>query len=287
MNIENLLKELVQKNGSDLHIQTGRIPCIRIEGMLIECNYFPTTNIQVETLFNQLNPSDEAMGVFRDYNTTDFKYKDISLGVFRVNVAKCLSGLSIAIRPVNLSVRTPDQLGFDTNVFKQLSEIKDGLVLFTGPTGSGKSSSIASLVHYTDQTNKHIITLEDPVEYIYEDTKSFITQRELHLDFFDFSQGISTAMRQDPDVILVGEMRDRATITAAILAAETGHLVLSTLHTKSVAETKNRIYTAFENSERDFMRSVVDSSVKAIINQHLVYDRDLRKRVLQYEYEIF
>lgn len=287
MNIENLLKELISKGGSDLHIQTDCIPSIRIEGHLTRCNYFPLQHHVVESLFSQLRPSDEAMGVFRDNNTTDFKIRHPMLGPFRVNVSRCLGGLSISIRPIDLSIRKPEQLGFSTELFKQLASIEDGMILFTGPTGSGKSSSLASFIHYTDSMNRHIITLEDPIEYIYEDTGSLITQRELYIDFHSYEQGIATAMRQDPDVILVGEMRNKSTINSAILAAETGHLVLSTLHTRSVDDTKDRIYAAFDNSERDFMRTVVDSTLRAIINQRLVYDVDLRRRVLKYDFTIF
>lgn len=287
MNIDDLLTILVNKGGSDLHLQSNIVPKIRVQGILENLNTLPLDDFVLERLMYELKPSDQILGEYLDKKTADFRYNSAELGRFRVNVTACDGGRKITIRSLEKSIRHYSELGFEPGIFERINTFKRGLILITGPTNSGKSTTLASIIKMFMRQKPNIITLEDPIEYLLEDNESLITQRELGADFPDFPTAIRTAMRQDPDIIMVGEMRDMDTIRAGLLCAETGHLVLATLHTSSIESTLNRVILTFDANERSQIENILNDTLRCIIAQTLVHDQTTHKLKLQYEYKFF
>jgi twitching motility protein PilT len=287
LQIGDYLSQLVQSGGSDLHIQSNQIPKIRLQGRMHNLNVLPLDDAIVQTLFSDMHPSAEVMGNFIDNNMADFRY-ECPIGRFRVNIAKCDGGRKITFRHLKDKVGNYKELGFEQGIFEKINTLNHGLVLITGPTNSGKSTTLASIMSMLGQKETNIITLEDPIEYFIQSSgSSLVTQRELGADFETFPIAIKAALRQDPDIIMVGEMRDPETIKAALLCAETGHLVLATLHTSSIESTINRIVLTFDLGERTFIQELLRSSLKCIIAQRLVVNKMTDKLQLQYAYKFF
>lgn len=282
--LEEMLVELKNKSGSDLHLQSERIPKIRVEGKLIGVNKLVLSDAQVQNIKDSMRMSAITEGRFIDDLSTDFRYEHPTLGRYRTNISKCDTGIKITMRNLNKKIVPLVDLGFEKDLFKDVIPKKEGLVILTGSTNSGKSTTLASLVMQMAAIGRNIITLEDPVEYFFEHRNSVITQRELGSDFKDFPQGIKDALRMDPDILLIGEMRDRETIKAALLAAETGHLVLSTLHTKDIESTRGRIVLPFDNSERNEIEVILNEALSMVVAQQLIFDENTQKLKLKYEY---
>lgn len=283
--LEEMLAELKRQNGSDLHVQSGRVPKIRVEGQLISLNKLVLSDPQVQNIKDSMKMSDITAGRFIDDLATDFRYEHPTLGRYRTNICKCDTGIKITMRNLNRKIIDLASLGFEDGLFDDIIPRKKGLVILTGSTNSGKSTTLASLVMEMSKLGRNIVTLEDPVEYFFENRKSVITQRELGSDFTSFPQGIKDALRMDPDILLIGEMRDRETIRAALLAAETGHLVLSTLHTTDIPSTRARVILPFDSSERNEISTILDNALTMIVAQQLVFDEGTKKLRLEYQYE--
>jgi len=275
MTLDEILQLAMAREASDVHLKAGIIPVIRKHGLLrpLSSKFPPLTGKEIE---------DMAFGIMDDlqkhtYMTqkeVDLGYGISGLGRFRINVFRQRGTTRMVIRNIPHTVPTLDELNLPEQVTK-IAQIERGLVLVTGVTGSGKSSTLAAIVdHINRNKNKHILTIEDPIEFLIRDRKSIITQRELGGDAVSFSRALRAALRQDPDVILIGEMRDRETIEIALLAAETGHLVLSTLHTMDAQETVNRILATFEGEQQGQIRMQLAAVLKAIISQRLAKLKD-------------
>lgn len=287
MQINDYLQQLVNAEGSDLHVQSNQVPKIRVQGKMMNLNVLPLDDQVVQTLFSDMHPSAEVMGNFIDHNTADFRY-ECPIGRFRVNISKCDGGRKLTMRHLKDKVGDYRQLGFKEGIFEQINTLIHGLVLITGPTNSGKSTTLASIMSMLSQKDVNIITLEDPIEYFIQSSNStLITQRELGADFESFPSAIRAALRQDPDILMVGEMRDPETIRAALLCAETGHLVLATLHTSSIEATVNRIVLTFGSGERTFIQELLQSSLQCIIAQRLVPNKMTGRLQLNYECKFF
>lgn len=287
--VESLLLDCVSIGASDLHLNVGYVPMVRVDGKLLSISDGVITSDEMDRFIRSMCISNVAMGLLMDNNTTDFTHVSPVSGRFRVNVSVCMGGVGkkVSFRPIRSNIPTPTELGFSRELISEVGRIKNGMILFCGPTGSGKSTSMASLLKYTSPSGSHILTLENPIEYILEIDSCLVTQRELGVDFKDFPTAISTAMRQDPDTILVGEMRDVVTAEAGIMSAETGHLVYSTLHAVGVDGAFNRLTNIFSDDRLNFMRTIIGDVVRLIVAQSLEYDASLGRRVLKYEYKVF
>ena len=278
MKIEPLLLELSQHQASDLHLKPDGPPVMRVNGKLIPLGENVITNQQINELFQAMtDPAQQEE--FLESKELDFSYQHGDSQRFRVNASLQMGELSLALRRVTQDIPALDSLGLPA-ICQQLALKKQGLVLVTGPTGSGKSTTLASMIDYLNQTEaRRIITVEDPIEYIYKDQKSFITQRELGGDTKSFAVAAKQVLRQDPDVILVGEMRDPETMAACITAAETGHLVMSTLHTNNAAQSIDRIVDSFPPHQGDQIRMQLSLSLEAVLSQRLLPRLDGTGRV--------
>jgi len=266
---DNILKFAVKQNASDVHFSSGSQPVLRILGELKRVDAAP---VQKETLmdflFSKLNT--EQKQLLNTNQEVDLAVNIEGVSRFRVNVYKHLNGLSAAFRIIPHHIRTLEELRMP-DVLKDFVRYRKGLILLTGPTGSGKSTTLAAMLHEINMTRRaHIITIEDPIEYIHKAKQSLIHQREVGPHTSNFAKALRSCLREDPDVILVGEMRDLETVTNALHAAETGHLVLSTLHTNSAAETVDRIINVFPAEQQQQVRTIVASSLVAVIAQRLV-----------------
>lgn len=267
--ISDLLQYTISKNASDLHLSAGVAPRIRFDGELEDIA--GEAPLDEATLYKML---EEIVPERYRKNLTTRLETDLAIssgdGRFRVNIFKQNRGPSAAFRFIPKDIPAFDKLDL-TNTAPKLCSLPHGLILVTGPTGSGKTTTIASMLNFINSTNtSHIITIEDPIEYIHECKKCLIHQREVGLHTASFSDALRAALREDPDFIFVGEMRDLETIRLALTAAETGHLVFATLHTNSAAETINRIIDVFPSSEKDLVRSLLASSLRAVISQILL-----------------
>lgn len=275
MSLEDLLKKALQKGASDLHLKAGIIPVIRRHGVLrpLAANLPPLSGEQIESMALAL--MDELQrSQFREFREVDLSFGISGLGRFRVNVFQQRGTVRMVIRAIPVQVPSIDDLNLP-QVIKKIADNERGLVLVTGATGNGKSSTLAAMVDEINRTkNLHILTIEDPIEFLIRDRKSIVTQREIGVDASTFSRALRAALRQDPDVILIGEMRDRETIEIALLAAETGHLVLSTMHTLNSVETINRAVAAFEVHQQDQVRMQLGAVLKAVISQRLARKKD-------------
>lgn len=280
--IDALLTALVQKDASDLHLKAGQPPVMRIRGELVRVPEFQMTVEEHETmLFGMLN--EERREKLDTFKEVDLSYALPGISRFRVNMFWARGQIGAVMRVIPHQIRTIDELGMP-EVCKRISLLARGLILVTGPTGSGKSTSLAAMIDHIN-TNKrlHVMTIEDPIEYVHQDKTSIINQRELATDTHSFSEALKHVMRQNPDVILVGEMRDLETIQLAITAAETGHLVMSTLHTVDAAQTIDRIVDVFPSEQQAQVRTQLSVTIQAIISQTLLPKMDGSGRVAAYE----
>ena len=279
MHINDLLKVAVANGASDLHLKVGSYPMMRVNGSLVVVSEDrrldrPDTEAMAQAIF-----SPEHLEKFRKAQEVDLAYSVAGLGRFRVNVFQQRGTVGLVLRVIPTRIKTIDELGLPP-VLKRIAAEERGLVLVTGTTGSGKSTTLAAMIDLINATRStHIMTVEDPIEYLHRDHHSLVNQREVAVDTRSFSHALRSALRQDPDVILVGEMRDFETVETALLAAETGHLVFSTLHTLDATETINRIITVFPPHQQRQVRIQLASVLKAAISQRLLPRADGAGRV--------
>jgi twitching motility protein PilT len=269
MDITELLAFSAKEGASDLHISAGLPPIIRIDGDVRRINLAPMEHRQVHSLIYEIM-NDKQRRDFEEFLETDFSFDVPGIARFRVNVFNQNRGAAAVFRTIPSKVLTLEQLGMG-DIFKKLSLMPRGLVLVTGPTGSGKSTTLAAMVDYVNENRyDHILTIEDPIEFVHQSKKCLINQREVHRDTHGFSEALRSALREDPDVVLVGELRDLETIRLALTAAETGHLVFGTLHTTSAAKTIDRVVDVFPGGEKPMIRSMLSESLQAVISQTLL-----------------
>lgn len=267
--LESLLKIAVDKRASDLHITFDAPPVLRVFGDLMFTDFPPVTNEILQGISNEVL-SEEQKVLLEMKGQVDLSVSFPQLGRFRINIFKQRNTVGIAIRLIPNNIPSFDGLGIPP-VVKELSRKRNGFILVTGPTGSGKSTTLASIINLINSESKrHIITLEDPIEFLHTHKKCLVNQREMGTDFNDFSLALRSSLRQDPDVILLGEMRDLETISAAITAAETGHLVLSTLHTNDASSTIDRIMGVFPPHEQQQIRIQLANTLLGVISQRLL-----------------
>ena len=277
MEINKLLEYSIESGASDLHLSVGSIPMVRINGTMKPLNMEPLSKDQMDSIIPQVM-DEEQIKKFNDRKEIDFSAKLEGRGRFRVNFFLQIKGTAGVFRTIPDAVKNFDELGTPP-VLQTLSLLDRGLVLLTGPTGSGKSTTLAAMVDHININRKcHIITIEDPVEYFHHTKESLINQRELGVNTNSFANAMRSALREDPDVILVGEMRDLETISLALTAAETGHLVLSTLHTSSAVKTIDRIIDIFPSGQKGQIRSMLSESLEAVIAQKLLPTKDGKGR---------
>jgi twitching motility protein PilT len=280
--MEDLLRLCVDENGSDIHITVGAPPAIRIKGALVKLQLRPLTAEDAESLARSI----ASEGVIHRVNTegtADFSLTFLENNRFRVSLYRQRGALAMVLRLIPRRLLSLDEIGFPSSV-AELLHLPRGLILVTGPTGSGKTTTLASMLNVINSsTDSHIVTIEDPIEYFHDHKKGLINQREVGVDVPSFSEGLRRALRQDPDVILVGEMRDLETMETAITAAETGHLVFSTLHTTGAARTVDRVIDAFPSDQQAMIRAQLSSNLKAVISQLLLPRADGKGRVAAFE----
>ncbi|GAA3893344.1 type IV pilus twitching motility protein PilT [Halomonas cibimaris] len=269
MDITELLAFAAKQNASDLHLSAGLPPMIRVDGDIRRLDVAEMDNATVRKLIYEIM-NDNQRRDYEEHLETDFSFDLPGVARFRVNAFNQSRGAGAVLRTIPNEVLTLDDLGMGT-VFEQLAMLPRGLVLVTGPTGSGKSTTLAAMVdHVNARRHEHILTIEDPVEFVHTSKRSLVNQREVHRDTRSFASALRSALREDPDVILVGELRDLETIRLALTAAETGHLVLGTLHTTSAAKTIDRIIDVFPAAEKSMVRSMLSESLQAVISQMLL-----------------
>ncbi len=269
MDITELLAFSVKQGSSDLHLSAGLPPMIRIDGDMRRVNLPPLEHKEVHQLVYDIM-NDKQRRDYEEFLETDFSFEVPGVARFRVNAFNQNRGAAAVFRTIPSRVLTLEDLGFG-QVFRNLSMLPRGLVLVTGPTGSGKSTTLAAMVDYVNENRyQHILTIEDPIEFVHESKKCLVNQREVHRDTHGFSEALRSALREDPDIILVGEMRDLETIRLALTAAETGHLVFGTLHTTSAAKTIDRIVDVFPGAEKSMVRAMLSESLQAVISQTLM-----------------
>jgi len=283
MDLDALLVELGQRSGSDLHLKTGRPPLYRIAGDLLpQTTYAEISAEEMKaTMLRLMGP--ERMRVFLQEFESDFSYEIPGFARFRVNAFVQRGQIGSVMRLVPLEVPTIEGMGLP-EVLKELCDAPNGLVVVTGPTGSGKSTTLAAMIQYVNiKYQNHIVTIEDPIEFVYTDELCTINQRELGLDTHELHRALRAALRQDPDVILMGEMRDAETIHFAITAAETGHLVFSTLHTNDAKQSLDRILDTFEGTEANQVRMQLALTLRGVLSQRLIKRADGQGRVAAME----
>jgi twitching motility protein PilT len=269
MDIAQLLAFGVKQGASDLHLSAGLPPMIRVDGDIRRINVPEMDHKQVHDMLYDIM-SDKQRKDFEEFLETDFSFEIPGLARFRVNAFNHNRGAGGVFRTIPSKILSLEDLGAPA-IFKEISEYPRGIVLVTGPTGSGKSTTLAAMVDYkNDSEYGHILTVEDPIEFVHQSKKCLVNQREVHRDTLGFNEALRSALREDPDTILVGEMRDLETIRLALSAAETGHLVFGTLHTSSAAKTIDRIVDVFPAAEKSMVRSMLSESLKAVISQTLL-----------------
>lgn len=272
MDITELLAFSAKQGASDLHLSAGLPPMIRVDGDVRRINVPPLDHTQVHQLIYDIM-NDKQRKDFEEFFETDFSFEVPGVARFRVNAFNQNRGAAAVFRTIPSKVLTMDDLGMG-QVFRDVSLLPRGLVLVTGPTGSGKSTTLAAMIDYiNDNRYDHILTIEDPIEFVHESKRCLVNQREVHRDTLGFSEALRSALREDPDIILVGEMRDLETIRLALTAAETGHLVFGTLHTTSAAKTIDRVIDVFPAAEKAMVRSMLSESLQAVISQTLLKRR--------------
>ncbi|AXA35597.1 MAG: type IV pilus twitching motility protein PilT [Candidatus Hydrogenedentota bacterium] len=283
LEMNEMLKLVVERDASDLHISVGKPPVMRLHGTLDIVDPNIITPEDSDRLMREITPP-RYQQMIQETGSADFAYAYSDLARFRCAVFRARGNISIVMRLIPSKILTFDQLGLPRDSIIEVLHAHRGLVLVTGPTGSGKTTTLATMIDYINSERYvHIITIEDPLEYIHPHKKAIVTHRELHVDTPSFAYALRGALRQDPDVILVGEMRDLETMEAAITAAETGHLVFATLHTVSASETVNRIIDAFPVNQQEQIRAVLSVALRTIIAQTLVPRASGKGRVAAYE----
>ena len=280
--LHEALQYVVDNEGSDLHVKVPARPMARFRGQLEPLEQYPDplTPADTERVLRQMLASHaEKMTAFDSDNEIDFSYTVPDLARFRVNAFRQRGSVSIVARVIPFTVRTVQELGLPQAI-EQIAEEERGLILLTGTTGSGKSTTLAAIINWINENKaRHIVTIEDPIEYLHRDRQSIINQREVGMDTESFGRAMRRVLRQDPDVILIGEMRDEETVRTALSAAETGHLVLSTVHTLDAAESVNRIIDFFQPHEQGQARAMLAGTLKAVVSQRLVRTADRQGRV--------
>ena len=269
LDIKKLLKSVLAFKSSDLHLVVGSEPQIRIDTELRALNLPVLTAKDIEEMAYTLL-EEKQKKIFEEENELDFSFELKDIGRFRANYYRTIHGIACAFRMIPIDIPTLDEYG-NPPIFKELIKKEKGLILVTGPTGSGKSTTLASMLHEINRTERrHIITVEDPVEFVHKNDKCLFSQRDVGTNTKSFASALKYALRQDPDIILIGEMRDAETIGAALTAAETGHLVFGTLHTNSAPGTINRIIDVFSGEEQAQVRAQLSSSLIAVVSQTLI-----------------
>ncbi|MCB9072594.1 MAG: type IV pilus twitching motility protein PilT [Bdellovibrionaceae bacterium] len=280
--LDELFKLMVKQGASDLHLTTGAPPCLRIDGEIEKLDYRDLTSEECKALIVEIL-NDEQKHILANEWDLDCAYQVPALGRFRCNIFFQRKGLGAVFRHIPETIKTMEEL----NLPKAIGEIigaSQGLILVTGPTGSGKSTTLAAMINELNEKQKlHILTLEDPIEFVHPNKKSLLNQREVHTNTKSFAGALKAALREDPDVILVGEMRDPETIGLALKAAETGHLVFGTLHTMSAPKTIDRIIDSFPQDEQPQVRTMLSESLKAVISQVLLPKANAKGRVAAHE----
>lgn len=276
-NIIQFLKSAVATGASDEHIMVGHSPYIRKNGFIKKTNMMPLTKEDVDRAVMDVAPSAIKNNILTQCDL-DFMFEIKGCSRFRVNYNRQIGQPGLVIRNISYSIPQLRDLSMP-EILESFLEYQNGIILVTGPTGSGKSTTIASLINQINiSESKHIVTIEDPIEYVFGCKKSIVSQRQVEVDTRSFSDGIKYALRQDPDIIFIGEIRDKETMEAALKAAETGHLVLTTLHTNDAVQTINRIVNMFDESNRHLIRKQLSETLRATIAQKLVYSESQEKR---------
>ncbi|UVE18113.1 type IV pilus twitching motility protein PilT [Pseudomonas sp. LS44] len=269
MDITELLAFSAKQGASDLHLSAGLPPMIRVDGDVRRINLPAMDHKQVHALIYDIM-NDKQRKDYEEFLETDFSFEVPGVARFRVNAFNQNRGAGAVFRTIPSKVLSMEDLGMG-EVFKKITDVPRGLVLVTGPTGSGKSTTLAAMLDHLNSTKyHHILTIEDPIEFVHESKKCLVNQREVHRDTLGFSEALRSALREDPDIILVGEMRDLETIRLALTAAETGHLVFGTLHTTSAAKTIDRVVDVFPAEEKSMVRSMLSESLQSVISQTLL-----------------
>ncbi|HWU82485.1 MAG TPA: type IV pilus twitching motility protein PilT [Methylophilaceae bacterium] len=282
MDISDLLAFSVKNKASDLHLSAGMPPLIRVHGDVRKINVPAMDHTQVHDMVYDIM-NDGQRKVYEETLECDFSFEIPNLARFRVNAFNQNRGAGAVFRTIPSKVLTMEQLGCPP-IFKEIAQNPRGICLVTGPTGSGKSTTLAAMVDYINENEMgHILTVEDPIEFVHVSKKCLVNQREVGPHTLSFSNALRAALREDPDVILVGEMRDLETIRLALSAAETGHLVFGTLHTSSAAKTVDRIVDVFPAAEKEMVRSMLSESLRAVISQTLCKTKDEQGRVAAHE----
>lgn len=268
MDLKQYFQEAIDKGASDLHLIAGAPPLIRVDAELIDLNAGPVDNngllALIKALFSEQRVNDFVTNRELDASLTIFDYR------FRINLHYQMDGIALSARLIKATIPSADEIGFNDTI-KNLTRLRDGLILVTGASGSGKSTTLAVMLEMINaQRRSHVITVEDPIEYIFHNQKSIIEQREVGSDTLSFAEALRHILRQDPNVIMIGEMRDAETMSIALMAAETGHLVLSTLHTNSAADTVARIIDSFPTHRQDQVLSQLSLTLRAVIAQQLL-----------------
>jgi len=282
LSIDDLLREVIRHDASDLHIKANNPPMMRIQGDLVRTEHDAlSADATYNLLISILTPERKAK--LDDFKELDLSYYVEGLARFRVNMFWQRGKIGAVFRVIPYKIRTIEELGLPP-VTKKLSLLPRGLILVTGPTGSGKSTSLAAMINHINESSlAHIMTIEDPIEYVHQDKKAMINQRELGTDTHSFADALKHVMRQNPDVILVGEMRDLETIQLAITAAETGHLVFSTLHTVDAAQTIDRVVDVFPPEQQEQVRTQLSVTLQAVVSQSLLPLKSNKGRVAAFE----
>ena len=282
MQITDLLAFGVKNKASDLHLSAGLPPMIRVHGDIRRINLPEMSSEEVGQMITSVM-NDQQRKLYQQNMETDFAFELPNVARFRVNAFTSNRGPAAVFRTVPSTVLTLEDLKAP-RIFQKIADHPRGLVLVTGPTGSGKSTTLAAMIYYINDTQpSHILTIEDPIEFVHQSKKALVNQRELHQHTHSFANALRSALREDPDVILIGEMRDPETISLALTAAETGHLVFGTLHTTGAAKTVDRIVDVFPAGEKEMVRSMLSESLRAVISQTLLKTRDGNGRVAAHE----
>jgi twitching motility protein PilT len=274
MHVNDLLKIAVESGASDLHVKVGSLPMMRVRGVLQPASQEKRLDHEDVIAMSAAIMSTSQRQKFKESQEVDLAYSVPGLGRFRCNIFQQRGTVGMVLRVIPMTIRTTDELGLPA-VLKKVADEERGLVLVTGTTGSGKSTTLAGMIDHINKTRSaHVMTVEDPIEFLHRDHRSMVNQREVSVDTRSFAHALRSALRQDPDVILVGEMRDFETIETGLLAAETGHLVFSTLHTLDATETINRIIAVFAPHQQKQIRLQLASVLKAVISQRLIPRQD-------------